>query len=215
MERRHLLKTSALLYFGLIVATKFKANSFLNDFNKFKAKIVQIISELKKESSNLVIKVMNGKKYAYDPYTHYPQDGGIKDTKTGSQLFFHIHRKGEYGHFHTFMKDEDGELVHLILISMNKDGEPIGLATVNRWVTGDKYVKSDVLNKLSENYFVDTSLYSDSRVVDFVNSIFIAYNEEIKQLYIERDKWIADYVNKNYREPFEDRDYEVISFKKI
>jgi len=98
---------------------------------------------------------------------------------------------------------------------MNKDGEPIGLATVNRWVTGDKYVKSDVLNKLSENYFVDTSLYSDSRVVDFVNSIFIAYNEEIKQLYIERDKWIADYVNKNYREPFEDRDYEVISFKKI
>jgi len=215
MERRKFLKISSLLYFGLIASTKLKASVFLNNVNKYKEKIIKLILELNNEGSNLVQKVMNGKKYAFDPYTHYPQDGGIKDENTGSQLFFHIHRDAEYGHFHTFSKDENGELVHLILISMNKEGEPIGLATVNRWVTGDKYVNGEILNKLTQNFFVDTSLFSDSRVVDFVNNIFKAYAEEIKQLYSERDKWILNYVNQNYREPFEDRDYEILSFKKI
>jgi hypothetical protein len=98
---------------------------------------------------------------------------------------------------------------------MNQEGEPIGLATVNRWVTGDKYVKAEVLKSLSENYFIEPSLFKDSRIIEFINNIFKSYQEEITQLFEDRDKWIINYVNNNYREPFEDRDYEILSEIKI
>ncbi|OGV04000.1 MAG: hypothetical protein A2330_01425 [Ignavibacteria bacterium RIFOXYB2_FULL_36_7] len=111
--------------------------------------------------------------------------------------------------------DENGELVHLVLISMDEQGKPIVLATVNRWVTGDKYVKADVLKKLTKDFYVNPSLFTDQKVVEFVNDIFKAYSEEIFQLYYDRDKWIIEYVNKNFREPFEDREFEILSERKI
>lgn len=219
MERRQFLKIGSILALGLITTTRIKAASFINKVievsNEFKERIIEIIKELKAEGSNLVRKVMNGKKYEYDPYKHYPYDGGIKDATTGYQLFFHIHRKNEYGHFHTFATDEKGDLIHLVLISMDEQGKPIALATVNRWVTDDKYVKADVLKKSTENFFVNLFLFKYPKVVEFVNDIFKAYNEEINQLYDERDKWIIDYVNKNFREPFEDREFEILSERKI
>ena len=219
MKRRYFLKTGSIIILGLITASQTKAAPFIIkaiEFkNEFKERIIAIISELKKEGSNLVKKIMDGRKYEYDPYTHYPIDGGIKDEITGYQLFFHIHRENEYGHFHTFATDENGELVHLILISMSEEGKPIGLATVNRWVTGDKYVKAEVLKKLTKNFFVNPFLFKDPKAVEFVNNVFKAYNGEINQLYDERDWWIMNYVNKNYREPFEDRDYEILSETKI
>jgi hypothetical protein len=219
MKRRNFINAAAILSLGIITSSRLNAAAFVKKTieasNNFRNRIIEIIKELKNEGSNLVKEVMNGRKYAFDTYTHYPYDGGIKDETTGYQLFFHIHRENEYGHFHTFASDEDGELVHLILISMSEEGKPIGLATVNRWVTGDKYVKADVLMKLSENFFVNPSLYKDKRIIEFVNYIFKAYREEINQLYIQRDKWIKDYVNNNYREPFEDRNYEIVSVKEI
>ena len=204
---------------GIITVSQTKGASFITkaiEFrNVFKERMIAIISELKKEGSNLVKKIMDGRKYEYDPYTHYPIDGGIKDESTGYQLFFHIHRKNEYGHFHTFATDENGELVHLILISMSEEGEPIGLATINRWVTGDKYVKADVLKTLSTKFYIDPALFKDPKVVEFVNHVFKAYNGEINQLYDKRDRWIMNYVNNNYREPFEDREYEILSERGI
>ncbi len=219
MKRRQFLQSAGIISFGLIASTKVKAVSLINRIaaasNEFKERIIAIIKELKAEGSNLVKKIMNGKKYEYDPYTHYPYDGGIKDEATGYQLFFHIHRPNEYGHFHTFATDEDGDLVHLVLISMDEQGKPTALATVNRWVTGDKYVKADVLKKLTTDFYVNPSLFPDSKVIEFINNIFKAYTDEIYQLYDEREVWIKDYVNKYFREPFEDREFEILSERKI
>ena len=180
MKRRQFLKTGSILAFGLFIISKTKAASLIGNVfeagNDFKKRIIAIVQSLKTEGSNLVKKVMDGKKYVFDPDNHYPFDGGIKDEQTGNQLFFHAHRQNEYGHFHTFAAGKNGELVHLILISMNQDGEPIGLATVNRWVTGDTYVKSDVLKILSESFYIDPNLFKDKRVVEFVNYIFKTFH---------------------------------------
>lgn len=218
MNRREFIRASALFSF-LILQSKVKAVELIIDINasanRFLKQIKAIILSLRKEGSSIIKKVMNGKKYEYDPFVHYPYDGGIKDDTTGCQLFFHIHRENEYGHFHTFVTDKDGELVHLILISMNESGEPIGLATVNRWVTGDKYVKSDVLKILADNFYVNPSLFKDQRIVEFVNYIFKAYKKEIFELFDERDIWIKNYVNNKFNEPFEDREFEILSYKEI
>lgn len=222
MKRRNFMRAGVILAlsaFSGLTSSKLKAAALaekvIDAASDFKYRIIALIRELKSEGSNLVKKVMDGRKYEFDPYTHYPYEGGIKDETTGYQLFFHAHREDEFGHFHTFATDEDGELVHLVLISMNEKGELIGLATVNRWVTGDKYVKADVLKNLADNFFIKSSLFKDSRVVDFVNTIFKAYKTEIFELFVERDKWIKNYVNKNYREPFEDREFEILSFKEV
>ena len=71
------------------------------------------------------------------------------------------------------------------------------------------------MKKLTKNFFVNPFLFKDPKAVEFVNNVFKAYNGEINQLYDERDWWIMNYVNKNYREPFEDRDYEILSETKI
>jgi hypothetical protein len=219
ITRRNFLKNVTLLTAAGFISTSTLAKNLysrvLVTANDFKQKIIQIILTLKDEGSDLVKKIMNGREYIFDPYTHYPYDGGIKDPTTGCQLFFHAHRPNEYGHFHTFVTDSNGELIHLILISMNDKGEPIGLAAVNRWVTDDKFVKADVLKKFAESFYVDPALYKDKRVVEFINYIFKSYPDEINNLFDQRDKWIRDYVNKNFNEPFEDRDYEVLSFTEI
>lgn len=183
--------------------------------NEFKKKVIDIIESLKSEGSNVVKKVMNGKTYVFDPYTHYPYDGGISDEKTGYRIFFHAHRPNEYGHFHTFATDEKGDLVHLVLISMDEEGKPLALATVNRWVTDDKYVKADVLKNFLDNFQMDSDLFVEQRVVEFVYNILNAYKDTIYDLFDERDKWITDYVNKNFNEPFEDREFEILSERKI
>jgi hypothetical protein len=89
------------------------------------------------------------------------------------------------------------------------------LATVNRWVTDDKYVKADVLKLLLDNFQMDSKLFVEQRVVEFVYNSLNAYKDIIYNLFEKRDEWIMDYVNKNFSEPFEDRDFEILSEKKI
>ncbi|MBK7981806.1 MAG: hypothetical protein IPK06_17710 [Ignavibacteriae bacterium] len=219
MERREFIRISGLIIGSFLVTSKMVIANNVNVLstysNEFVKKIISIIIDLKNEGSNLVKKIMSGKKYEYNPYTHYPYDGGIKDEETGYQVFFHIHRENEYGHFHTFATDENGELLHLVLISMSEDGKPIGISTVNRWVTGDKYVKANILKTLAKNFSIDPNLYIDKRVIEFINNIFKAYTNEIENLFDDRDLMIKNYVDTNFREPFEDRELEILSFKEI
>lgn len=217
-RRTFIKQISALAVLGFAATNTFAktiVKTAVRFGNNFKKKVISIIESLRSEGSNVVKKVMNGKTYVFDPYTHYPYDGGITDEKTGYRIFFHAHRPNEYGHFHTFATDENGDLIHLVLISMNKEGEPIGLATVNRWVTDDKYVKADVLKKFLDGFQMNPNLFVERRVVEFVYNTLNAYKDTIYDLFDERDKWISDYVNKNFNEPFEDREFEVISERKI
>ncbi|MDP2365767.1 MAG: hypothetical protein Q8M94_18610 [Ignavibacteria bacterium] len=218
-NRRNFIKQLSTLAVLGFVATNAAAKTFIKTVakvgNDFKRRVIDIIESLKSEGSNVVIKVMNGKTYVFDPYNHYPYDGGITDEKTGYRIFFHAHRPNEYGHFHTFATDENGDLIHLVLISMDKQGKPIALATVNRWVTDDKYVKADVLKNLLANFQMDSDLFVEQRVVEFVYNILNAYKDTIYDLFDERDKWITDYVTKNFNEPFEDRESEILSERKI
>jgi hypothetical protein len=217
-RRSFIKKIGLLTAVGMISSTTLAKNLYSKaviSAQNFKQKIIDIIESLKEEGSNLVKKVLNGKKYIRDPYTHYPYDGGITDTDTGCRIFFHAHRDNEYGHFHTFVTDDNGDLVHLVLISMNEDGKPFGISTVNRWVTDDKYVNADVLKSYLKSFQMEASLFKEKRIVEFIKLILNAYEKEIFELFDERDKWVQNYINTNYREPFEDRDFEVLSERKI
>ncbi|MDA3860671.1 MAG: hypothetical protein PF445_05550 [Melioribacteraceae bacterium] len=218
-SRRKFLKSISLITVAVSLPIK---TSALNVFqksasliNKSLEKVIEIITSLKKEDSSIVNKVMDGKEYKFDPYFHYPIKGGIVDDETKSRVFFHCHRENEFGHFHTFVEDENGELVHLVLISMEEDGNPTALATVNRWVSDDKYVKADQLKILFEQFRINPKKFKDERLLLFIQNILEGYKTEIFELFDKRDEWIKNYAFENFREPFEDREHEVLSSKNI
>ena len=118
---------------------------------------------LKKANSNIVWEILRQSEKFYQ-MDHYPK-GDVYDPETHSQYYYHAHdpsvgtRQQEHGHFHIFLRrkgmpnaiqpldipkewedtNNSDDLSHLIAISMNKEGYPIRLFTVNRWVTGEKW----------------------------------------------------------------------------
>jgi len=55
----------------------------------------------------------------------------------------------------------------------------------------------------------------NERLLEFINKIMLGYKDEIFKLFDERDEWIKNYAYENFREPFEDRDFELLSSIKI
>ncbi len=217
MKRRTFLK-SFILFSGIASISSAKATEILVDvfdFSQWKNKLKLIFQSLKSEGSSLVKKVLDGKKYIRNPFVHYPFNPAIKDERTNCAFYFHAHRKNEYGHFHTFIYDNDGKPIHLVLISMDEKGKPVAIATVNRWVTGDKYVPAKILKEKLKDFFISPSLFKEPRLIEFVNSFLRVYKKEIFELFDERDKWIDNYAANFFREPFEDRRFEILSYKII
>lgn len=85
-------------------------------------------------------------------FEHYPTDD-LVDVRKGSQFYYHSHRDGdqEHGHLHLFWhatatgrrrylkpgkpRWNRTEPTHLFAISLDARGLPVGLFTVNQWVT--------------------------------------------------------------------------------
>ncbi len=112
---------------------------------------------LAKTGNNIVSEVLPREATFYE-FDHCPP-GDIYDPEAHSQFYYHAHRSGEHGHFHTFMreagmpegvhpveqsefdylKERDDRLSHLVAISMDRRGVPIALFTTNRWVTAENW----------------------------------------------------------------------------
>lgn len=117
---------------------------------------------LERGGLNVVGEMLRGQGTFYE-FNHYPAND-VLDSRCGSQYYYHAHRgeTGEHGHFHTFfrtpylasmMGQADAQLcdmasaksntVHLIAISMDRDGHMLGLFSTNQWVTAEHYVPAD------------------------------------------------------------------------
>lgn len=77
-------------------------------------------------------------------YRHYP-DGSAHDPATGYRWFYHCHPRSrrsvpcEHGHFHLFADlRQSVRTTHLMAISVDAKGLPIGLFLPNLWVTEDQ-----------------------------------------------------------------------------
>jgi len=196
-------------------------------------RILECYRVLKKSDSNIVAEVLRGHGTFYE-YDHYPP-GDVHDFDTHSQYYYHSHRSDEHGHFHTFlrekgmprgcrpieqteadfMKERDDTLSHLIAISMNQAGYPIGLFTTNRWVTADNwYTAADVIRML-DHFEMDLATQSWPLNI-WITAMVQLFRPRIEELIHERDRCVAEWSEKHpERDTFEDRDLEITSFQKI
>ena len=167
-------------------------------------------------------------------WNHYPK-GDIYDHATHSQYFYHAHvkgqRKGEHGHFHTFLRakgmakgvapiayvgeaewpEGDNALSHLISISMDAKGFPIGLFSVNRWVTGETWYTADDVIAMLDRFDIDHA--SPSWPANrWVTAMLRLFQPQIIDLVRKRDVVVADWHRKYPdRDVYEDRDLEITS----
>ena len=66
--------------------------------------ILECYRVLEKTGGNVVAEVLRGQGTFYE-FDHYP-DGDVYDPETHSQFYYHAHREGEHGHFHTFLREK-------------------------------------------------------------------------------------------------------------
>jgi hypothetical protein len=195
--------------------------------------VLECYRVLKKSNSNVVAEVLRGQGEFYE-LDHYPK-GDVYDPETHSQFYYHSHREGEHGHFHTFlrekgmpkdcrpvkqseaafMKERDDKLSHLIAISMNRAGFPTGLFTTNRWITADNWYKADDVIKMLDRFEMD--LASPSWPVNiWLTAMLRLFRPQIMELVRTRDATVGNW-QKNHPETdaFEDRGCDITSVRKI
>jgi hypothetical protein len=85
------------------------------------------------------------------PHAHYPP-GDLVDPASGTRCYYHSHRgTHEHGHLHLFRRARPrSPLTHLIAISLDSRGLPLGLFSVNRWVSEDRWLPAFATLRLLE-----------------------------------------------------------------
>ncbi len=162
-----------------------------------------------------------------EAFTHYPR-GDVYDPESHSQYYFHLHREGDQGHFHTFLRargmpcglapaslspvrGERESLSHLIAIALDHRGEPGRLFTTNRWVTAETWYRAaDVIAMLSRfRIGHDDPTPTANR---WVGAVVTLFRPQIVRLLVERDRRVESHRSAAAGTPaLEDRALEVTS----
>ncbi len=196
-------------------------------------KIFDCYRVLKKSADNIVGEVLRGNE-PFIELDHYPP-GDIYDPASHSQYYYHAHRDGEHGHFHTFLREKgmisamrpvdqsrmdymderEDTICHLIAISMDSAGYPISLFTTNRWVTAENWFVADDVITMLDNFEID--LVPPSWPVNiWLTSMVRLFRPQIIDLIKQRDRVMADWQGKHPEgDVFEDRRLEINSERTI
>lgn len=191
--------------------------------------ILECYRVLRKAGLNVVGEVLKAQGTFYQ-MKHYPE-GDVFDRETHAQYYYHAHRPGEHGHFHTFLRragmpadvrpishpastnwpSGDDALAHLVAISMDPHGYPVGLFTTNRWVTAETWYAGEDVAAMLDRFAIDHAYpaWPTNRWLTAMVRLFIP---QIAALIEERDRRIAAWRKEHPdSDVFEDRDLEVLS----
>lgn len=138
------------------------------------AEVLECLRVLDKGGLDLVSEVLRGQGTFYE-LEHYPPDD-VFDRDTHAQYYYHAHRGApEHGHFHTFLRapgmpegtvpiaysgeevwpSGDDAISHLVAISMDAFGQPIGLFAVNRWVSAEAWYSAEDVVRMLDRFAID------------------------------------------------------------
>lgn len=191
---------------------------------------------LAKAGLNVVGELLKGHEGFYE-MNHYPDDD-VYDRDSHAQYYYHAHREGavEHGHFHTFIRGKgippslqplpvpsgsepwpsgDDAISHLIAVSMDAWGQPIGLFACNRWVTGETWYRAEAVKQLLPRFSVDHAFPSWPTNL-WLTALLRLFRPQIDALLEHRDlvvdAWREDHPG---HDVFEDRALEITGYLPI
>jgi len=140
-------------------------------------------------------------------YAHYPAND-VVDVRSGAQFYYHAHRDGdqEHGHLHLFWHaSASGQRryfrrgkprwnrtapTHLLAISLDARGLPVGLFTVNQWVTDGHWLDAVTTLACVDRFALgQVKGYEDS--CQWLNGFVRMYRPLIAYLLVQRDRRLA------------------------
>lgn len=189
------------------------------------AQILECYRVLNKAGLNIVGEALRRQDVLY-ALGHYPRDDMFY-TDTYSQYYYHAHptEADEHGCFHTFLHQPgmpegvrpvpyDGEepwpqgaeaFSHLIAISMDAYGFPIGLFATNRWVTAEAWYKAEDVIAMLGRFKIDHAGHSWP-VNIWISAMMVLFRPQIEVLLRQRDEVVAEWVQAHPGvDVFEDR----------
>jgi len=168
---------------------------------------------------------------------HYP-DGDVYDRDSHAQYYYHAHREGgvEHGHFHTFIRGQgiprnvqplsapensepwpssDEAIAHLVAVSMDAWGQPIGLFACNRWVTGETWYPAEAVKQMLPVFSIEHA-YPSWATNLWLTALLQLFRPHIEALLEHRDRvveaWRAAHPGEDI---FEDRALEITGYLPI
>jgi len=197
--------------------------------------IAECLRVLDKAGLNVVGEVLRGQGTFYE-HNHYPEND-VFDADTRAQYYYHAHRglAGEHGHFHTFLRragmpagaepldvphsepwpSGDDANAHLIAISMDTYGAPIGLFATNRWVTGDTWYAARDLIAMLPRWRIDHA-YPSWPVNRWLCAMLVLFRPQVEALLLERDRVIDAWRDAlGGEDVLERRDLEMLAYMPI
>lgn len=197
------------------------------------AEVLACQRALGKAGLNVVGEVLKGQG-DFVEFDHYPSDD-VFDNETHSQYYYHAHRDsdsaaGEHGHFHLFLRapgmpaacrpidyplatdvwpSGDEALSHLVAISMDAWGMPIGLFCTNRWVTAEAWYPAEQVIAMLDRFAIDHA--SPNWAVNrWLTAMLRLFRPQIEFLLRQRDQVVADWQKAHPgQDVFEDRQLDV------
>lgn len=187
------------------------------------------IRALERGGLNLVGELLKGQGTFYE-FDHYPK-GDVFDPDSHAQYYYHAHRGmlGEHGHFHTFMRaagmpadcrparigdargrpSGDEALSHIIGVSMDPAGYPIGLFATNGWVTGETWYGAKDVIAMLPRFDIDHA-YPSWPTNRWLSAMVRVFEPEIRALLEHRDAVVAAWAARfPSRDVLEDRELDI------
>ena len=193
------------------------------------ADVIECQLALAKTGDNVVAEALRGQGKFYE-FDHYPADD-VYDTESHSQYYYHSHREGEHGHFHTYLRpkgmpswiepapvpdltmpeDENDALSHIVAISMDSSGLPIKLFTTNRWICGETWYRAEDVSAMIDLFAV-THTQPSWPMNRWVTAMLKLFKPQISELLFERDDTVAAWQKRHpRRNVYEDRELDITS----
>lgn len=196
----------------------------------------QCIRALERVRLNLVGEVLKGQG-EFIELEHYPRDD-VFDDESHAQYYYHAHRteQGEHGHFHTFMRaggmpgdarpldyplastpwPQGAEAIcHLVGISMDAWGRPIGLFAANRWVTGETWYPAASVIEILPRFGIDHA-WPSWPLNRWISAMLRLFRPHVESLIRHRDIVISAWQQAHpEQDVFEQRELELTGYLPI
>lgn len=162
-------------------------------------------------------------------FEHYPPND-VVDFRHGSQFYYHSHRDGdhEHGHLHLFWHAaasgqrryfRPGQArwvrtapTHLFAISLDARGLPVGLFTVNQWVTDGHWFDAPTTMSFVDRFAMD-AVEGHGHSCRWLTGFVRLYRPLIEAILIRRDAQLAR--RPQLKDALADHRLEVLSLKSI
>ncbi|MER2554947.1 MAG: hypothetical protein ABTQ28_16950 [Thauera sp.] len=181
---------------------------------------------------NVVGEILRGQD-AFVEMAHYPPDD-VFDADSHAQYYYHAHRgAAEHGHFHTFLRaggmpdgvapaqavqasepwpEGDEAISHLIAVSMDAWGEPIGLFACNRWVSGETWYAAEDVIRMLDRFEIDHA-WPSWPANRWLGAMLRLYRPWIEGLLRHRDAVVSAWLHAHPgTDVFEDRALETTGY---